>query len=73
MRVKGESHSLWGFSHINSMESQIFAKAITPEILSYLSYELQILCANYYNNVERLYVSEIFTPSKNPIAESARI
>ena len=47
------------------------------ELLKYLSYELQIMCANYYNNVEQLYVSEIFTSSqfflKNPIAESACI
>ena len=34
--VKGESHSPLGFSHINSMESQIFAKAITPEIFKLL-------------------------------------
>ena len=57
------------------MESQIFAKAITPftfGIIPYKfngesniceSYELQILCANYYNNVKQLYVSEIFTPT----------
>ena len=45
------------FSHINSMESQIFARG--QILVKYLSYELQNLCANCYGNVEQLYVRKL--------------